>query len=119
MLNLFRRFRPTKRIMIRALIYRGEESWTVQGLEFDIVARGSTPHDASESFLHLLRGWIELDTELGREPFSALVPAPRKYWEMFEQTPMIVTDQHDEHKTIQIPPSNIVSTPEFRLCEAA
>lgn len=57
--------------------------WVAQGLEYDLVAQGSTQEIAKRAFERTFLARVELDKQRGRVPLSSVGKAPREYWIMF------------------------------------
>ncbi len=75
---------PTE-ITIRVLLLKGQESWIAQGLEYNIAAQGDTVREAKEAFLQTVVGQIAIDRQFGQEALEGISPAPREYWEQFQE----------------------------------
>ena len=59
--------------------------WVAQALERDIAAQGPSIEAARVAFERTIAGYLKLDAGLSREPLSALRPAPKDYWAMWER----------------------------------
>ena len=68
--------------------------WVAQALERDIAAQGPDVEAARVAFERTIAGYLKLDARLNREPLSALKPAPKDYWAMWERV---------QHKELQEP----------------
>ena len=74
---------------ISVVLYPENGLWIAQGLEFDIVARGMTPNEASKRFDAKVGAELVMSTELNDErPLSGVSAAPQKFWQMFEAAEM-------------------------------
>jgi hypothetical protein len=71
---------------VKVVLYPStDNSWIAQGLEFDIMARGSTPADASERFNQKFGAELIMSMEIGDTPPLTGVPrAPKEFWDMYE-----------------------------------
>ncbi len=67
---------------LRAVVFKGRESWVVQCLEFDIAAQAPSLEALPVRLARALLAEIEFSQQRGEEPFSRLPRAPEKYWDM-------------------------------------
>lgn len=78
--------RGTAPLKISAVLFQEEDgAWSGQCLEYDIAAQAKTLHDLRYELQRILIGHLVASAELGQEPFMGLEPAPRRFWEMYEQ----------------------------------
>jgi hypothetical protein len=70
---------------LKVLIMNEDGMWVVLCLQFDIAAQGKSLGEAVEGLEHLLLAREYLDRRKGRAPFSTLSPAPKSYWELFDE----------------------------------
>lgn len=69
--------------VIRVVQFR-EGSWYVaQCLDVDIAAQGKTEDDLFYQLSRILVGRVLAAEDLGVNPFDALPPAPKRYWDMY------------------------------------
>jgi hypothetical protein len=73
-------------IMIRALLYRSKSSpwWIAQCLEYDLATAAKRLEDLPAELERFLTGQIAASLELGIEPFAGLPPAPKRFWQRYE-----------------------------------
>jgi len=69
---------------IRAVAFRRGEWWIAQCLEFGIATQARRLEDLPYELNRLLKAQVAASLEVGVEPFQGFSPAPRKYWDMFE-----------------------------------
>lgn len=69
---------------LKVLILNEGGMWVVLCLQFDIAAQGESLTEAVEALEQLLMAREYLDRRKGRVPFSTLGPAPKSYWELFD-----------------------------------
>jgi predicted RNA-binding protein (virulence factor B family) len=87
---------------ISVILYEDDGVWIAQGIEFDVVARGSNPADAAKRFDAKMGAELVMSLELGdKRPLAGVGPAPKKFWRMFmntrenmshERTPLRILD---------------------------
>ncbi len=68
---------------ISVLLLQEGEWWSAQCLEYDIAAQAKTLPEMRNELERVLLLHVVLALEEGREPFSEIRPAPKKYWDMF------------------------------------
>ena len=59
--------------------------WIAQGLEYDIAAQGNSLKEVEERFAHTLITQSLVDLKQGKDVFEGILPAPRTYWERFDE----------------------------------
>lgn len=69
---------------IRAVLLEEGGAWSAQCLDYDIAAQAETLLDLHDELARVLAAHIAASIELGREPFSSVKPAPRRFWELYE-----------------------------------
>jgi hypothetical protein len=69
---------------LRVVVFEDQGKWCAQCLEHDIFAEARTENDLFNELREVLAIHIELMSERGKRPFSILPPAPRRYFEMYE-----------------------------------
>ena len=74
--------RPISIQELRAVVFKGRESWVVQCLEFDIAAQAPTLETLPVHLARALLAEIEHSQRRGEVPFTRLPRAPKKYWDM-------------------------------------
>lgn len=72
-------------IAIRVIYLRENDTWVAQCLEYDVAAQGKTLSEVEDAFRKTITGQIILDLRKGREPFEGIRPAPRAYWQKFDE----------------------------------
>jgi hypothetical protein len=73
---------------VSVILYPEDEFWIAQGVQFDITARGRTPIEASERFHDKFGAEFIMSLEVGEEPLASIGPAPKEFWEMYENAKM-------------------------------
>ncbi len=74
-----------KRIVIHAVVCESRGYWVAHCLEYYIVSVTERLEDLPNELLEQILEQIEADRECGMEPLSGFKPAPKKYWDMFEE----------------------------------
>ena len=74
---------------LKVLLKKGDSGvWLAISLERYIVAQGRTKDEVLEQFALSLAAEIVLGVKMGNSvehPLAGIVPAPSKYWDMYEQ----------------------------------
>lgn len=70
---------------IRVLLTVEHSTWVAQCLEYDIAAHGTTIAKAREALGRAFTAQVALAVHHGEEPLATLKPAPKPYWDLFEQ----------------------------------
>jgi hypothetical protein len=69
---------------VSVVVYESDGFWIAQGLEYDIVALGSTSEDASKNFNKKFGAELAISMELGDpSPLSGVPRAPQEYWDRY------------------------------------
>jgi hypothetical protein len=68
---------------IQAVVFREEERWVVQCLEYDIATQADSMDGLYDKLGRVLIAYLGLAAEQGTVPFAGIPPAPRRYWEMY------------------------------------
>lgn len=74
-------------ILLRVLVFPDphiDDTWVAQALEHDIAAYGKSVKQAKLAFERTVDGHMRLAERLNREPFAALQPAPRLFWDIWQ-----------------------------------
>lgn len=78
---------------LNILLFRGNENWIAQGLEYDIGAQGKTIDDALYELQRLIIGHVAIRQELDLPPLQEAIPkAPEMYWRQFEKAKRLETE---------------------------
>ena len=72
-------------IQVNVLLYRNEDVWIAQGLEYDIVAQGQTIPQVRARFYVTIMTHCHFDATNNREILQGIEKAPEKFWTMFEE----------------------------------
>jgi hypothetical protein len=67
------------------LLFRGKEKWVAQCLEHDIATQAGSLPDLLDMLDHALDAEWAFSDERGLEAFKRLPPAPKKYWDRWEE----------------------------------
>lgn len=96
---------------IRAILFQEIGWWVAQCLEYDIAVQARTKEALLHELERILIGYILVGQKKGRLPFQGMPPAPRRYWEMYEQAKPLEMD---------LPPfSAMAALPEIELLARA
>jgi hypothetical protein len=71
-------------ISINAVAFQEGDIWIVQGIEFDICTRASSPADVPAAFARAVVENAVINRHLGRSGLSGIKPAPSRFKEMFD-----------------------------------
>jgi hypothetical protein len=77
---------------IRVLLTVEHSTWVAQCLEYDIAAHGTTIAKAREALGRAFTAQVALAVHHGEEPLATLKPAPKPYWDLFEQGERLVVN---------------------------
>lgn len=72
----------------RAIVFKEENRWTVQGLDYDVAAQGPSPQLAVKAFEKQFQKEVVLDNHFDpiKDEITLRIPmAPRKYWEIWNK----------------------------------
>jgi hypothetical protein len=74
-------------ITLKAIVFPDRKTgvWVAQGLEYDICAQAGTLEAVQAAFEKTLAASALVSIELGQGPFEGIDPAPKKFWDMFQQ----------------------------------
>lgn len=103
-----------RQFYLSVLLLKGEVSWVVQCLEYDITAQGTSIRKAMKAFERTIVGQIVLDIKQGKEPLQDIGQAPKEYWEKFKHG-----DKLGEPESFQLPeflPGFVASAQQKRIC---
>jgi hypothetical protein len=75
----------SRKIKIRAVMFKEGEWWIGQCLEHDIAAQAKTPKDLLYELHRTLIAHIVISKKEGIEPFVNMKLAPPRFWEMFNE----------------------------------
>ncbi|MEQ9642520.1 MAG: hypothetical protein RIM84_21005 [Alphaproteobacteria bacterium] len=70
---------------VRVVVYSEGEMLVAQCLEYDIGAQGESFEDVTERFHIAFEAEYEASIEIRGEPFAGVPPAPRQFFEMWEE----------------------------------
>lgn len=70
---------------IRVVVYPDEEWWIIHGLDHEFVTLVRRLGDVPGEIRRWLSVLFAACQKLGVEPFHGYVPAPKKYWRLYEQ----------------------------------
>lgn len=73
------------KLVVRVLVLREGDAYVAQCLEYDIAAQGKTIAEVKRAFERTFLGQMILDARKGKRPLEDIGPAPRYYWEKFEE----------------------------------
>lgn len=75
---------------IRAVVFREEDWWIIQILEYDLATQVRRLEDVPSEFRRLLIAQIAGNVAMGVEPFHGFSKAPKRFWEMYERARTLV-----------------------------
>lgn len=101
---------------ISAVLFQEGEWWSAQCLEYDIAAQAKSLPDLRYELQRVLVSHISVSSELGREPFDGIGPAPQKFWKMFEEAKMSVVSD-DLPFRLAKPSSFSAVAPKLKIAE--
>jgi hypothetical protein len=70
--------------VFHAVLFEDRGWWVAQCLEHNLTASSKNPRELHKKLENVLKVQVEADLEAGKTPFSALPPAPRRFWELFQ-----------------------------------
>lgn len=70
---------------LHAVAFREGEWWIVQFLEYGLCTAQKRLEDLPAEIRRFLKVQIQGSLALGIEPFANLLPAPQRFWKMFEE----------------------------------
>jgi hypothetical protein len=85
----------TSAFNIRAVLFEEGDWWCAQCLEYDITAQAHSLPELRYELERVLFAHICANVELGRQPFQGLEPAPKKFWKMYDSTPLRLEGDED------------------------
>lgn len=103
-------------IAISVIAFQEGDQWTAQCLEYDIAAQARTLSDLRYEVDRVIISHIAASEEMGQEPFSGLGPAPREFWEMYEQAKLRL-EREDMPFRLSEASTGIVVTPRLKIAE--
>ena len=103
-------------MVISVIAYQERRGWTAQCLEYDIAAQAKTFSDLRYEVDRVINSHIVVSEELGQEPFAGIGPAPRKFWEMYEDAKLRV-EREELPFRLPEPSRGIVITPRLKIAE--
>jgi len=71
---------------LNLLIFKENDWWVAQCLDYDIAAQARTLKDVQYEIQRVLVGRIVMAEKLEIDPFEGLSPAPEGYFKMFQDT---------------------------------
>ena len=78
---------------LRVFIYQEKEGenewWIAQGLEYDMVAQGSTLREVMKAFERTIASQIMFDVQNGKIPFEDVEAAPTEFWDAYREAERI------------------------------
>jgi hypothetical protein len=74
-----------EQIRITAVVFKEDDLWIAQCLEYNLVSCAATQEDLPKELMRQVRAQIDADSRAGKPPFFAYKPAPPKYWAMLQE----------------------------------
>jgi len=103
-------------IRLSVLLFREGDSWTAQGLDYDITAQGKTLQAAANGFAQVLCHQALLDIHHGLRPLQYFKPAPAEYFQKFVSQGLPVERTIPDFKNDCLP-AYMINAIETRLIE--
>jgi hypothetical protein len=100
-----RQFNFAISVLIRC---EGQGKWAAQCLEYDIAAQGDSIKQATEKLEQTFIGQICVDLYTGKDPLEGISPAPRTYWNEFEQAQRLQDHRRPFYLGNRIPPAYMI-----------
>jgi hypothetical protein len=69
---------------IRAVAVYDGEQWSAQCLDYDLAAQARTPEGLCDEIVRAIAVHVAASSQLGCVPFEGFKPAPRRFWELYE-----------------------------------
>jgi len=69
---------------IRVVVYKSEGWWVIHGLDYEFVTLARKLEEVPGEIRRWLSVLFAASRQLKVEPFHGYLPAPRKYWRMYE-----------------------------------
>ena len=76
-----------QQVNVNVIVYPEDGVWIAQCLEIDISCQAKTPNELYTRLMKNIAANLAISTHLGKNPLS-IGPAPKKFWQMFEQSKM-------------------------------
>jgi hypothetical protein len=92
-------------IKCSAVVYPEGDVYIAQCLEYDIASQGKTITQANERLVRNIAANLCVCVESGKKPFEGVPPAPRQFWEMFENATLEVSSPERPMRLPQPMPS--------------
>jgi hypothetical protein len=73
-----------KTLRIRAVLFKEDDWWCAQCLEYDIATQAKSIADLKAEIERTLTIHVELAAQRGQEPFVNLPKAPERYFQMYD-----------------------------------
>jgi hypothetical protein len=73
-----------RRHVFHVVFFQDRGWWVAQCLEHNLTASSKDPQELQRKLAAVLKVQAEVDIEAGRVPFSAVPPAPRRFWKLFQ-----------------------------------
>lgn len=70
---------------VRAIAFRRRGWWIAQCLDYSLATQTKTLEDLPSELHRLLSVQVAASLARGVEPFAGFLPAPRRYWDMYER----------------------------------
>lgn len=80
---------------VRAVVFRDEDLWIAQCLEYDLATQGRTLEQLRERVKRLLLVRMAVSQKERRKPFGGLPKGPQEFWELWESAEALETQSRD------------------------
>ena len=68
---------------LSVLLFKEDDWWIAQCLEYDLCSQAKTPEDVLYEFERVLLAQMLISTEANEELLAGIEPAPEEYWKRF------------------------------------
>ena len=72
-------------LRIRVVVFKDADWWIIHGLDYEFVTLARSLEDVPGEIRRWLSVLFAASRQFGVDPFHGYVPAPRKYWRMYEE----------------------------------
>jgi hypothetical protein len=78
---------------LSVLVYKEENAWLAQCLEYDIAAQEESPEKVIEAFKWVFWSHVAFDLSKKRDVLSTISKAPERFWGEWENASPLLTSQ--------------------------
>lgn len=81
---------------VRAVVFRDEDLWVAQCLEYDLATQGRTLEQLRERVELLLLARMAVSQKVGRRPFEGLPKGPQEFWDLWGSAEPLETRSREQ-----------------------